>query len=31
METMSVMDKSRFTFEISSQDLFVKRQKTEEV
>ena len=28
---MSVMDKSRFTLEISSQDLFVKVQKIEEV
>ena len=28
---MSVMDKSRFTLEISSQDLFVKVQRTEEV
>ena len=28
---MSVMDKSRFKLEISSQDLFVKVQRIEEV
>ena len=30
-DIMSVMDKSRFTLEISSQDLFVKVQRIEEV